>query len=519
MVYYSLVFMSSILYVETYIKQRKVVAFVLSEPYTVMDFGKLLEKLLHASAQKNYALAAELGYDVSYISKWITKSMLPANKNVNVICESIAQFIASSLTSLAAQQLCVFFDLPSDCEQEELQNVMEHALLDCYEYSSMQSTKTVQETMELLTSNSHFSVNPRLQRVSLDASMPHTEAGNDMIIFTNLFTMGKEDKLSISGFDRSDVHNHDRFRIMISLERDPQETIFDSLLLIYMVTNYADVDFRLYVSSSIPCSLMLAVKDCYTHTSIITQNHRCIASNTCTDKRLVNELYNTMEDTIHNQGKKVLSAVPMDTMLEENYYMQTIIAPGMRWLIGSITEQFLPADLFNELLDLHIQDNKLREMYQKNFMIMQNATLVSHLQVLIYESTFSKYILDGQMDFFGKHITLDIPQRERHITYMKDIFFKNPYMEVRLIDGSFVEDFKKFDNPSLYLSDNLSYLRIESASARPIYLVKQKELMEMFASFFEHIWTQRYDIVITDTQIIQKKMNYYINCFQLFSNL
>lgn len=90
MVYYSLVFMSSIEHVETYIKQRKVVAYVLSEPYTVMDFGKLLEKLLHASAQKNYALAAELGYDVSYISKWITKSMLPANKNVNVICESIA---------------------------------------------------------------------------------------------------------------------------------------------------------------------------------------------------------------------------------------------------------------------------------------------------------------------------------------------------------------------------------------------------------------------------------------------
>lgn len=41
----------------------------MNESYKIMEFGKLLEYLLQISGQKNYALTAQLGYDVSYISK------------------------------------------------------------------------------------------------------------------------------------------------------------------------------------------------------------------------------------------------------------------------------------------------------------------------------------------------------------------------------------------------------------------------------------------------------------------
>ena len=52
-----------------------------------MEFGKNIEKLIQFSGQKNYSLAKELGYDVSYISKWISGAMLPASKNIkNKMC-------------------------------------------------------------------------------------------------------------------------------------------------------------------------------------------------------------------------------------------------------------------------------------------------------------------------------------------------------------------------------------------------------------------------------------------------
>lgn len=486
----------------------------MNETYEVMEFGKLLERLLQISGAKNYALAAELGYDVSYISKWVNKSLLPSTKNTAAICTGIASFLTSQLSQLAMEQYFHYFHMEPNEDGEKLRKVMEHSLLECFDYS-LAHTKNTQE-QELSITNSHFSVNPRLQRVTMNAALPILEK-HDMIIFTNLFLLGREDKLSIAGFDEMGHAECDHVQIMISMQREPSETIYDALLLIHMVTNYSDLNFHLYLTNSVPASLMLAVKNHFTLTSMLAENHRCIASNTCTDKKIVNELFSTMEDVIHNQGKKVLQAVSMKEMVTQNYYMQTIIAPGMRWLIGKITEQFLPNDLFHELLDLYVDDLDYRQLLEKNYMIMQNATMVSNISILLYESTLSKYILDGEMDFFGIHITLDIQQRQRHIAYMKELFYQNPYIDVRLVDGSFIEDFKKFSNPSIYLSDQICYIRIAKPRDRSLFLIKQKELMELYFSFFAQIWN--HEMVCKDANVFQKKMDYYINCFQLFSNL
>lgn len=137
-------------------------------------------------------------------------------------------------------------------------------------------------------------------------------------------------------------------------------------------------------------------------------------------------------------------------------------------------------------------------------MIMQNTTMVSPIQILLYETTLSNYMLDGEMDFFTIPITMDIRQRQRHISYMKDLFYKNPYIEVRFIDGFFIEDFKKFDNPSLYLSETLSYLRIHSNHSYHMHLVLQKEVSELFFQFFEEIWEHCQDIVLRDATILHQ---------------
>ena len=50
-----------------------------------MEFGKNIEKFdTIFQVKKNYSLAKELGYDVSYISKWISGAMLPASKNIKI---------------------------------------------------------------------------------------------------------------------------------------------------------------------------------------------------------------------------------------------------------------------------------------------------------------------------------------------------------------------------------------------------------------------------------------------------
>ena len=53
-------------------------------------FSTLLEHLMSTAELKNYTLAQELQYDVSYISKWVSGRMLPAKKTEKRVMEGIS---------------------------------------------------------------------------------------------------------------------------------------------------------------------------------------------------------------------------------------------------------------------------------------------------------------------------------------------------------------------------------------------------------------------------------------------
>ena len=59
-------------------------------------FSKLLEQLMNVAELKNYTLAQELQYDVSYISKWVSGRMIPAEKTEKTVLRGIARCIAQS---------------------------------------------------------------------------------------------------------------------------------------------------------------------------------------------------------------------------------------------------------------------------------------------------------------------------------------------------------------------------------------------------------------------------------------
>lgn len=66
-----------------------------------IEFGKLIGKLLNYTGVKNYVLAIELGYDVSYISKIINSKIYPSRKSANIICQKIAAFISKEANESA----------------------------------------------------------------------------------------------------------------------------------------------------------------------------------------------------------------------------------------------------------------------------------------------------------------------------------------------------------------------------------------------------------------------------------
>lgn len=64
------------------------------------EFSELLRELIHHSGIKNQSIADAVGYDLSYISKWLGGKMLPSERTIDATVQAISQCISDSLNDL-----------------------------------------------------------------------------------------------------------------------------------------------------------------------------------------------------------------------------------------------------------------------------------------------------------------------------------------------------------------------------------------------------------------------------------
>lgn len=72
-----------------------------------MIYGELLKKLIVFTNTKMAVLARETGYDISYISKWCNKGLLPTPRTIAVINKKLAKVFAKEV--IAQERFDDFF--------------------------------------------------------------------------------------------------------------------------------------------------------------------------------------------------------------------------------------------------------------------------------------------------------------------------------------------------------------------------------------------------------------------------
>lgn len=109
-------------------------------------FSILLEQLINTGEVKNASLAAALRYDASYISKWITGRMIPAEKTKRKVLRGISQEIVRQSTQSGLENLCADYQI-SDCE--ELKTVIyDHLDAEYKGYTVDDIREKVKESLE-----------------------------------------------------------------------------------------------------------------------------------------------------------------------------------------------------------------------------------------------------------------------------------------------------------------------------------------------------------------------------------
>ncbi|MGL5329927.1 MAG: hypothetical protein ACRDD7_11710 [Peptostreptococcaceae bacterium] len=474
-----------------------------------ITFGELLEKLLYLSNQKKSSLAKAVGYDVSYISKWITGKNLPTQKSISNVCKTTSEFIVNSLTIDSMQKIKTYFEIESEIDTKDLlQQYLEENLREAYMATAEKNLPNIyRKTYWEDAYNSMMHVNPRLRKQYLSKDMEGYVSKSvkvDLIICTNLYNISLSDKINIAEM-KSELsllaNNNDvKVRVLMGLKKEDHNVIDHTILVINLIRLHPNLNFKMYNCDVTSYPVMAVVKDRIFHTAIFTKNNRCLFTTMSKEKRMVNEMYYSLEDILKEEGKEIVKYTKPYEIIKNKTYIQYIMGTDLRWLIGSMNELLMPFELFDEISKRVFGDDEEMLSDLENINVFLNSvTYASNLKVLIYESELKKYISSGKLRFFNKEINLSFEERERHLKYIENIIEKSENVEIKLVDGNFVEDFKDNENPSLYLSKSTKILPTEPANEINDYaIIMDREFKDICDEFFDEVWQERNDVVISD---------------------
>ncbi|MGL5347737.1 MAG: hypothetical protein ACRDA3_10320 [Peptostreptococcaceae bacterium] len=481
-------------------------------------FGQLLEKLLYLSNQKKSTLARELGYDVSYISKWINAKNLPTQKSISTICKVTAEFIAKSLTPTSIQELVDYFEIDTDISGiGVLEEYLEKSLKESYEaVSGKSSLGGYKSTRSEDNYNSMIHINPRLRKqyLSKDFGIFASKSNKlDLIMSANLYKLNNDDKKSIAVMKKklnetpsvTDI----RIRVLMGFEGGNEDTVFNTILILNLMTTYPHINMKIYNCDVESNAVLSVIKDRMLHIATYARDGRCLFTNMSKEKHIVDEMYYSLEDIVTTQGKLVAERKLPREIIKDKTYIQYIMGQDLRLLIGSMNEFFMPYDLFMDVgRSIFGEDEAIISELRQINIFLQNVTYISKIKVLIYEAELRRYISTGELKFFNIPIKLTMEQREMHIKYIEEIVRNSENVEIRLADGNFVEEFKDVEDPSLYLSKTMKLAKSHPSKGINDYvLIKDPEFKRLCDELFDVLWDKRTDIVISDRDDILERIS------------
>lgn len=479
-------------------------------------FGQLLEKLLYLANQKKGTLAKELGYDISYISKWINTKNLPSQKNISEICRTTSKFIVSSLGEKSRQGLLDYFEISKDIYNDEvLAQYIDRSLKNAYMATAeVKNINIYKGTKSEDNYNSTTHVNPSLRKQYLtnDANLFLSKYDKlDMIISANLYNINNDDKRSISVMKQalSELVNNNKVRVrfLIGFDGIDEEPIFNTILIINMIIAYPEVEFEIYNCDVESGSIIAVIKDSIFHNALFTKDKKCLFTNMSKEKEIIDDVYYSLEDILNSRGKKIFERVSPLSVIKNQKYIQYIMSSDLKWLMGSINELLMPEELFMEVGKQVFGDNpEIIAELQKISLFLQNITYNSELKILIYESELRDYISTGKMNFFNIPATLNFKQREIHIQYIEELLKKSDKINIKLVGGNFVEEFRHNKAPSLYLSKTIKFTKVHPTEDINDYaIIKNHKFGDICSNLFEKLWNERKDVVIEDRDdVIQR---------------
>lgn len=468
-------------------------------------FSRLLEYLISTADIKNITLAQELQYDVSYISKWISGRMLPAEKSEKTILEGISKCIVKEASDEAKRVLLV------DYQVDNLKD-LEMAIFDNLEIEYFYVRDLHKNTGNNVAPKTFYY--PELTMEQFIDKMRHPVLRRvkslDIVAAMDLLSIEHEYQLEIIRFDNEHVKKEREYplvhySVLINIQPEKWDYIYDTMFLIYLLASNTCIDFQLYGETEATGRMVFAVEEDYAISGMLISKDRCISVVMSEEESNCNVIYRNIK-TLCNRERLLFRKTTMQDMLSKHEYIHSMLSLKLQWMIGHMTEHFLPDDVFEEILDelensgkLTVNSNELRSAHH----MMKNIVEESKIKMLIEKSAFSRLIITNELDFYNHKVVLTAEQRSRFLEYFLLFYKTHENLEIRMLNGQFLSDYEYIYNQCMFLSDTVSYLRLNGdIEQNNLLIVNRFDIRKIFEKSFEAFWNYREGVVVSDKEMI-----------------
>lgn len=485
-------------------------------------FSKLLNNLMTEAELKNNTLAQELQYDVSYISKWVSGRMIPAEKSSRKILNGISQCIVNNASEAGRRSLMENYQVDNigDLKSAILDNIMA-------EYNYVNEMK--KNTGNDVAPKTLFF--PELNLSQYIGKMHHPVLRRvnslDVVAVMDLMAVDHEYRIQFTMIENEHIPDHRgypdvHYSMILNIQPEKWDYLYDTLFLIHLLTDNTFVDFQLYGDEQAAGRLIFAVKDDFVISGLLINTDRCISVALSEEVDNCNTIYKNMK-AFCSKERLLFRRVQMSDLLLQHDYVHNLLSPNLRWVIGHLTEHFLPDELFEEILEELSLTGKLTtsvEVVRNTHRLAKKVMEESHIRMMIYETAFSNLVTAHSVDFYNHKVYLSAEQRMKYMKHMLALCENYENLEIRLVYGKFISDFEFADDQCIFLSDTISCIRLKNVgSPNNMMLVNRFDMQKILEQSFETCWEYEDNVVIYEKEAIVDYVKHMMRGMEMVMNM
>ena len=447
-------------------------------------YGSLLRRLLDFTGTKLYAAAEEVGYDVSYVSKWCNKDLLPAPKTAHGVNAALGRYLAAAVErdGQEAEFRAAFPQAPAGLPLERQIGAL---LSQAYEASAPRREAPCPAAggLELLTQRHEMLGKLR------DLPVPQGGPEGAVVCTIDLLTLLESRDLTVLDhlFQEGEVHLHAALDLA-RLQRDPER---GARLLYRFLSRHRESFVTLYDGAGLEREGILAVRGGTAMMAGLDRRGELDALLAAEGEGAA-RLWETAWERLRERPVLLSPARPED--MDRGGYRTDFYSRDQFQFFSCYGFEFLlPEAACGRLVEAGGLDTGRARNVRRLFITWEEVFQKGQIHFYLLKSALLRYLESGELLFADIPYRMSPGERLEHLEAVKERLLGDPGIRFYLLDddGLPAEDrpaFSAYLNPKkLFLKSPSAYL---TGRGPMFYTVQSEPLIQAARSFLEGLGGQ-----------------------------